>query len=125
MPDGILIHQSQKDEDADIENQNTTSSLVKYFNQTFLTMLMAKPFSEQEMRENNLQSSPNLKSSRDQNSSVSSFNNFQNELEEAIDPQKQFADYKERMQKSKKHLDKIYLKKTAYKIENQEVTQVH
>ena len=86
---------------------------------------MAKPFSEQEMRENNLQSSPNLKSSRDQNSSVSSFNNFQNEFEEAIDPQKQFADYKERMQKSKKHLDKIYLKKTAYKIENQEVTQVH
>lgn len=32
MPDGILIHQSQRDEDADIENQTSTSSLVKYFN---------------------------------------------------------------------------------------------
>lgn len=28
------------------------------------------------------------------------------------------------MQKSKKHLDKIYLKKSAYKIENKEVSQV-
>lgn len=77
-------------------------------------MLMAKPFTDQEVREHNLITS----NSRNSNSSVSSFNNLQNEIHEAIDPQKQFADYKERMQKSKKHLDKIYLKKTAYKIEN-------
>ena len=127
MPDGLIIHQNiemqlddNEDQEVDAEGQKQQKVLVKYLNQTFKSMLMI--YTSQSTLSLSLNKTDEFDSLDKRHQS---FNNMQSqsEINQDKDKQKQFYDYKIRMQKAKKHLDKIYLKKTAFSIQNQTVKQ--
>lgn len=61
------------------------------------------------------------RSSKESNSSKQSIND---DPDDGLDFEQQFANYKIKMMRSKKYLEKIHLQMTQYNIENQKINQV-